>query len=385
MKPTARRRALLYALSALLLGGLVEGAAWVVENALATRGVVYHPPEVGDYEAYLGQRDPLLGWPMRGPDPRRDASGSRIVPAAPDPAQPACLSLYGDSFTFGHEVEADAAWGNLLAQRLDCRVSNFGVNGYGTDQALLRFETNRADRAPVALLGHMSENIARNVNRFRGFVLPTASPGLKPRFTLGADGALQLLPLPDLTRAEYERMLRDPAAVLSDEALLPGTRYGAVWGGFPHTLTVLSTLGSHRILSYLRGGAYWRELYRADHPSRALDVTAAIIARFVRRAEQRERRGLVLLFPTRADLLSRRAGEPWPYEPLREALQRQGIEVLDVGEAILAARPADDPARLFTDDTFHFNEAGNRLVADAVEQFLRTRANWPDARDGDTR
>ena len=35
-----------------------------------------------------------------------DASGSRIVPAFPDPAGDSCAALFGDSFTWGDEVHA---------------------------------------------------------------------------------------------------------------------------------------------------------------------------------------------------------------------------------------------------------------------------------------
>jgi len=369
-----RRTLHLALLSALLLGALVEGAAWLVERTLVARGVVYRPPTVGDYDAYLRQRDPLLGWPLRAPDARRDASGSRIVPAAPDPSAPACLSLYGDSFTFGEDVAPEAAWGNLLAQRLGCRVANFGVGAYGSDQALLRFEVNRADRAPLILLGHMAENVARNVNQFRGFLFAESTVRLKPRFVLGNDGDLELIPLPDLSRAEYERMLHHPEAVLAHEGLLPGTRYGPVWGGLPHTLTLFRALASDRVAAYLRGGAYWNDLYRPDDPSRALALTAAILERFVDTAARQGRRGLVLVFPTRADLLRRRAGQPWPYAPLLAELRRRRIDVLDVGEPLLAAPPGVD---LFVANGQHFNEEGNRRVAEAVEAFLRRRAAWP--------
>jgi hypothetical protein len=76
--------------------------------------------------------------------------------------------MYGDSFVFGSAVDDEHSWGNQIAKRLSCRVQNFGVPGYGTDQAYLRFLHNDADQAPQVILNILFENVARNVNQNRG-------------------------------------------------------------------------------------------------------------------------------------------------------------------------------------------------------------------------
>jgi len=65
--------------------------------------------------------------------------------------------LYGDSFTEGSGVDPEHAWSNVLSQLLHCRVANFGVSGYGTDQAYMRFLNNQRDPARVVVLGFLSE------------------------------------------------------------------------------------------------------------------------------------------------------------------------------------------------------------------------------------
>ena len=79
------------------------------------------------------------------------STGARFSPAYPEPGNE-CVTLYGDSFTYGVGVREEYAWGNTLAERLRCRVGNFGVGGYGTDQALLRFMHNPNDPSSVAVL-----------------------------------------------------------------------------------------------------------------------------------------------------------------------------------------------------------------------------------------
>ena len=68
-------------------------------------GVFYDPARLEGYEAYLRERDPSLGLPT---PTKMDPSGSRPIPAFPKAGR-ACVSLYGDSFTYGAEVDHEYA------------------------------------------------------------------------------------------------------------------------------------------------------------------------------------------------------------------------------------------------------------------------------------
>ena len=76
-----------------------------------------------------GLYDSDLGW-----DSYRD--GKRSGPLG---LTYACGSAFGDSFTYGDEVGGNEAWAFLLSQKLGCEIENFGVNGYGLDQAYLKY------------------------------------------------------------------------------------------------------------------------------------------------------------------------------------------------------------------------------------------------------
>ena len=142
-----------------LLFGLVESIAWLGCRFLAQKGVIYRPVQSAVYDQYLMERDPLLGWPSIS------SSQQRHSPMHQNEAIP-CVSLFGDSFTFAAEVSDSEAWGNVLAGLLGCRVANYGVGGYGSDQAFLAMKSRPADGAGVVFLNHLSENILRNVNQF---------------------------------------------------------------------------------------------------------------------------------------------------------------------------------------------------------------------------
>ena len=164
-----------------------------------------------------------------------------MTPAFPEPGA-ACVSLYGDSFTFGVGVGNEDAFGNVLSRLLGCRVANYGTPGYGTDQATLRFERNEADEAPVVILAHLTENIARNVNQARQLLHPKSRYGLKPRFVLRTEGGLELVPLADMTPERFDDLIAHPNQYLRHEYFLPGGDSGVAVLRFPFSLSVLRSL-----------------------------------------------------------------------------------------------------------------------------------------------
>ncbi|MCH7644948.1 MAG: hypothetical protein IH974_08930 [Myxococcales bacterium] len=205
--------------------------------------LLYTPPTVSRaaWENYVKVRDPVVGWPTTDAlnSDGYDASGSRPIPAFANPGKE-CMTLYGDSFTYASEVAHEAAWGNLLAESLGCRVGNFGVGGYGTDQALLRFESNESDVARVSILGIIPHNVLRNINQYRYLLDMRSVLGFKPRFVL-AGNDLRLVPLPKPTFEELALLASNPGQLLPHEAFLPGTRLGPVPLKFPYTSSCSSS------------------------------------------------------------------------------------------------------------------------------------------------
>ena len=81
--------------------------------------------------------------------------------------------------------------------RADLEVMNWGVGGYGTDQAFLRYSMQGvAYRSQVVIIAYEEDNLRRNVNRYRPFVhAQTGLPLTKPVYVLAGDG-LSLLENP---------------------------------------------------------------------------------------------------------------------------------------------------------------------------------------------
>jgi hypothetical protein len=373
MAPSRGRGAKFALLLVAIVVVILEGIGFVTSKLLVRAGVMYRTLPVAHYASYLAERDPVLGWPSPGKRGQGevDRSGSRLVPAFPDPALKSCVAVFGDSYTWGDEVGPADAYPNVLAKDIGCRVSNFGVGGYGTDQALLRYEQLEPE-APVVVLGHFSDNIIRNVNQERGFL--TNEPfGLKPRF-VDRDGTLDLIPLPSLTEEQYARVGQDAATLLPFDYFKPGGQAGVVARGFPYLLSAIRAFGHYRIRARLHGEPSYAAFYRPEHPSGALQVTTEIAERFVATAKSRGQAPLVVLIPDIKDLQSFRAHGTVAYQPLVDSLTKAGVPVVSAAaplDAYLAGRPPCD--LYFRCSSSHFRPEGYRELAHVVERALRDR------------
>lgn len=363
-----RPRLLLTAVSILLVLVVLEGLSFGVGIFLHQRGKIYWPHVTESYATYSARLDPLLGWPSPGAvgSGELDETGSRVTPAYPDPeSQPTEVSIYGDSFAWSDEVDRVHAWGNVLSGILHCRVANFGMNGYGTDQAYLRFKTNLKDQAKVVLLVFSSDNIRRSVNRVRNFIIPGPQLGTKPRFILGADGQLELIPLPKFTGAEYNAFIRNPAPDLADEFFLPGGPSGVQALRFPYTLSLLKSMPFLFSLWRLGTPQYY-EFFRRDHPSHALAVTEAIMKAFRAETAARGKYPLIVLVPIYPDLVYFKKHGGWVYQPVMDDLSRDKITYLNLGPGILAYLGSRDPGEIFNHRYGHCTEEGYKLIAQLI-------------------
>jgi len=373
----SRKTRLFAGITLVVVLGLLEVVSYLGCLYLQQKGVIYRPRRYEAYASYLASRDATLGWPAPGKfghDGVHDATGSRLVPAFPDPTlHPSAVSLYGDSFTFGSEVDPEHSWANVLSTKIDARVANYGVPGYGSDQALLRFLGNRSDAAPVVFLNHLSENIMRNVNQYRHLLYPGEGVEFKPRFIIGEGGSLLTIPLPDFPQAQYPEVVRDPGRYLAHEYFLPGGSSGIQALRFPYTWTALRAFGNFHVVAELRGLPWWLEFYERDHPSDALSVTAAVLARFHEAVLQRGRTPIVAVIPAGPDLLIFREHGSWTYQPLLDALTSRGIDVLNFGDGLVQWLGSREPDVLFDDISRHFNEVGNRALADVAFAALAER------------
>ena len=377
------RRLLLWLISILILFGVMDGLSVVflkfVLNSSA-RFLVWNPDIDASkvWAAAGGNWDDELGWPSPrdAVAPPRDRTGAKYNPDFSQSDYP-CASAYGASFVWGEDVPLADGWVEQLSRKLGCWVANYGVPAYGTDQAYVRFQRMKQDQAPVTMLGFSPEHIMLDVNQYRGFMGYGPSPtGIKGRFILDGEGRLEWIHRPRISEKEFVEFLRDPANLLPHEYLLPDTPDGPVTLRFPYTLTVARVALMPRLRVRFTGRPSWADFYRAGHRSGGLALTAAIVEAFVREAERRDKRALIVVLPGASNFRAEaKFGQP-EYAPLIAALAAKNIDVFDPSPALLTALGQRSYCELYTapaDCEGHFGIEGSRIVADVIMAELRQR------------
>ncbi len=358
----------------LIVFGFAEAAAYFAGRMLEGKAVFYRPTALDEVSDYFARRDPVLGWPSPSEfgGKRYDRSGSRPIPGFPEPGE-ACVSIYGDSFTYGDGVTDEEAWSNQLSRLVGCRVANYGVGGYGSDQATIRFEQNVDDEAPVVVLGHLSENILRNVNQYRKLLAAGGGFGLKPRFALRPGGELEVLPLQVDTPEDFVRFVERPEEHLGDDYFAPGGASGVRRQSFPYTLSMLLALRHYHVRAKLAGLPAYTEFYQPDHPAEGLELTTRILERFARTARSRGKLVMLQIIPTGLDLLEYQKSGHWTYQPLLDRTRQLDIDVVDLGTELMKTIGDGDPCAIYIRCNNHFNAAGNELLAREVLRALDAR------------
>lgn len=383
-KSRLNRFLFLIAFTVLIFEGGSYLAILLLNNTPLTRSLFYQMPVATqvEYKEYLRRRDPRLGWPppeQIGGE-KYDASGSRLTPSFPDPGAE-CVSLYGDSFTYGSDVDHEQAWSNKLSQMLGCRVANFGVGGYGTDQAYLRFEGNVADAAEISILGVFPTNVIRNLTRNAYFVFGAFPTSFKPRFSY-IEGELKLLPMPNVPAERLDEYLQSPEKFLKDDMLMPGTRYGPTLVKFPYSLTLVRTAFHPRVVSWLRGRPSWIDYLSPGHPSTGHEVLVGIVDKFVNLCETRNKKCMVLLFSTPASYKYFQDQEISAFSEITKVLEARGIAHLDLAKEIADRYENQSYCDFIAAPDAcvgHFNPHGNKMLAEIMHDYLIKKA-WVNLR-----
>jgi hypothetical protein len=375
----------------LLVRGLLVAAVALVAELLAGAGLSLLERRGMRYEPILGDRlsapnrqaiegllagrespfqlDGVLGWTLRpgfrSPQVAVDALGRRRAADRPPPAPDAVrLAAFGDSFTFGGDVVDRDSYPEALA-RLDSGidVANYGVPAYGLDQAFLRYLQERGSATPqVVIIGYLAENICRNVSVFRPFYnQTTVFPLAKPRYRLAADG-LELLPSPLATPESYRRLLAEPARALAELG-----RHDAHYRWRPHASGWDQSAGVRLVKLALaqlapanRDGCYGS--------AEAFAVTTRLFRLFYETVLQDGAQPVILVFPTREDVVRWSSGRRSRYASLLQFFDEEGYRFID-GMAVFEGAGRNQSIDELIPG--HLSPLANTLVAEHLRERLR--------------
>jgi hypothetical protein len=278
------------------------------------------------------------------------------------------IAIFGDSFTHGDDVPYEESFGSILARALNAagltsEVLNFGMGGYGTDQAMLRYREQGAPLAPrLVVLGFQPENIKRNLNLIRPVYDPRSGlPFAKPRFILDGN-RMALINVPVLPLDQIIPTLRD----IDNWELQPyeyyydPRDYQRPWWRRSKLLAVtVDLLGNQDDEWFIK-----RMIYQQDGEDQRL--AWAIIEAFASEVTGNQAQFLIVHLPSLPDLeIYPRLGK-LPYQSLLDALDER-YHVVRTERQLLAAGQDSGFANLFRG---HYTWFGNRIVAEAIFNYL---------------
>lgn len=159
------------------------------------------------------------------------------------------FASYGDSYTHGDEVEDDATWQCFMEDRLQKKVNNFGVGGFGVVQAFIKMKGHweKGLIAPTTLLVIYTDDIRRALNSYRPFLNPLTGGKLafKPSYRI-IDGEVVFFSNPQSPNINTKDQIKDLALTVSRTDYWSQNHIRLI-PEFPYTAEVISA--GYRLLT----------------------------------------------------------------------------------------------------------------------------------------
>lgn len=327
--------------------------------------------------------DPVLGWKYRPEFSQGgdiiNSQGLRSKREYTDKAQSRVIRVaaFGDSFTYCNEVDNDSSWPMQIERQFtDIEVLNYGVGGYGTDQAYLRYKQEGLQLNPdVVLIGFAPTDLRRTVNVYRRFYSALEIPLFKPRFILDPDGNLKLVPNPLSGTADYEQIIKNPSVVrkygLHDQWYEP-VIYNNPLYDISLTVRLLSVAWVRVENKYWDpdrthiGGVF-------NENCEAFKLQMALFKKFYQQVRDAGKVPIIVMFPGKFSIIDASRGERKMYDPLVDAVEAAGLAYIDLYDAF-AEQDIRDSLESWFMGGGHYSPEGNRIIAEYLgEKILEIR------------
>lgn len=322
--------------------------------------------------------DGELGWTVRSDFTSEmetiNAQGLRSLRAYSSTAAEGVLRVaaYGDSFVFGSEVNDEDVWSRVIERdHPDIELLNYGVPGYGLDQAYLRYARHegRLD-AEIVLIGMTPVTPERLVNVCSSFYAQSDF-SVKPRFVLGAGGELVLIDNPIVSLDDAKQYVTHPERILAlgqhdyfyDPLVFENPLYDL--SGAVRLVTSVYHRIDLRFLDGDRPNVGFRGTTRYNVDSTSFQILTKLTERWIEEIRADGKTPLVVVFTDYFALQREQAHGQTRYAPYVEFLAAKGYDYLDLADAFAAA-PRDEPIEAWFMPGFHYSPSGNVVVAKAI-------------------
>lgn len=339
--------------------------------------------EFFEKERPYNQYDPELGWSVRPSSQSENglyvsnAAGVRVAKVGQEITQHVApetlrIAIFGDSFTHGDDVPFEFSWGAILENHLKrngikAEVLNLGGQGYGMDQAFLRWKKSGKPLKPhLVLFGFQNSNIKRNMNIIRMLYSPdTGIHFSKPRFLLAPGNNLNLLNTPTVKPEDILNIFSD-----FDQWPLKSYEFFYQEDDYKMSPWYASRLAAFIISGLTNEFSSRRKDFHffADaSPSRQL--TERIIEEFEREVLDAQSSFIIVHLPTKRPLQNLLKGEPLEYQELLDDLSSR-YDLIDPVFGLLSQSKEDSFEDLFAINSSHYSPIANRVVGEWIATTL---------------
>jgi hypothetical protein len=279
-----------------------------------------------------------LGWDNPYPDGIRPPNNS---------SDSACGAAFGDSFTHGDEVSHSEAWPRLLSDLLGCEVVNYGVGGYGQDQALSKYYLTKPN-GKFIFIGIYQEMIRRNFAASNRFYAGRKNSFPKPYFVT-EDGKMSLRSPPPTLQANSIKKHHDH------------DRYYAPFDiHFPYFISLAKTIfiraSTHQ---FMKNRIMPAEI--AWEFDESVEKSQEILNIFVETVRKDDMIPIVIIFPAPHYIHDNIK----PYKKYMDSLRRNDPDLCIV-DPFDSLRTIYEKRGNVGAPYGHFNAAGNEAIASAV-------------------
>ena len=318
--------------------------------------------------------DPMLGWKINsnGESPPlyfSSSYGSRVPKSEYQSklnSKKADIITIGDSFTHGDEVYCEDSWPYLLGQIRNKKIVNFGVSGYGIDQAILSYIYSPIE-ADTVILGIIPGDFERATNIvYRGIYY--GGNKSKPMFYFKDDGSFELKNQPCLFGMD---LWNEFNLGMQSDFFKNDKSYDDVL----FKKEFLNNFFSYRILKMLkyRHDYIKPPIYLKKNNDPNYDYILKILKVFYEECEKNKDFPIILLLDNNNTFSDREKYTlPWNY--IIADLKEMGFFVIEASNKIVKMHN-NDSFSVINKHGVHYTPLANKIVAEHIHQNLKNHFN----------
>lgn len=294
------------------------------------------------------------------------------------------ISCYGDSFTFGRQVNDNETWEYFLSKLTDSKILNFGVGNYGIDQSLLKLK-NEFSKNPteIVILGVVPDTIERILSVWKHYYEYGNTFGFKPRYKI-SNNNLELIKnvIDEKSKFHsYKNYLKE----IQENDFFYKNKFKKEIICFPYSIRILKNFKRNiGIISktykknqpmeiIMKKNLEWRiKLYDEKFATNLLEK---IILEYVNFSKQSNFKPIFIFLPQKDDILFIKNNFHFYKNTVKKIRNIQDLIYIDILQELLEYENLDE---LYSEDSEyggHYSVLGNEVVAKIIHKKLNAKVN----------